>query len=234
MMNPRSKITIGGPPFLIALAIILSLPPSRLAQSIGYHPNLNLGFNPYLSQTFGYGLGLPYGAYGLSPLKSPWHLGFASGFDGGLISKLHAKTIVKKLSPSFIGPSYGIDLKEKLAHKKHSELSMVPNTFDYGYGKHYGSAQLPNNPYKSTYGDFYATNSMGYPHSPVHQEYSMSSHYDTFDHPKMKHYRVIKPMLKVGAILTTAALLNKKLLSIPDNLDPSGMIMNVKDVLSKH
>lgn len=39
------------------------------AQSIGNFPSLNLGFNPYASPIFGYGLGLKYGANGYWP---PW------------------------------------------------------------------------------------------------------------------------------------------------------------------
>lgn len=209
----------------LSILIIQTIEPA-VSQSVGYHPNFNLGFNPYLSETFGYGLGLPFGAYGMSYTSYPWlsiH-GFSHG--GSLVSKLHAKQIAKKLGSTLY--SAPVDSKGSLALKKHPEYSMIPSSFDYGYGKHYGSAQVPNNPYKSAYGDFY----VGHSTFPMIHE---QSPYDGAEyHIMTKPYKYIKPILKAGALIGTAALINKKFLSLPEQLDPAGMIMGAKQILNKN
>lgn len=155
----------------------------------------------------------------MSYMMSPWSSMYGVGQTGSLISKLHAKQIAKKLGSSLYTP-HG-DLKDKFALKKYPDSSIIPNSFEYGYGKHYGAAQVPNNPYKSAYGDYYQTGS----------KYSMSadlSQMDSLEYPVVssKSYKLIKPLIKVGALIGTAALLNKKFMTVPGQLDPAGMILS--------
>lgn len=215
------------------------------AQSIGHHTNVNLGFNPYLSPVFGYGLGLPFGAYGASPTKfHPWLsssiLGLTYGSGGNpLMSSLHAKTILKKIAPSSMGgyPDH-TSFKDKLTALKHPEFSYAgPYGLNYGYGKHYGSVVVPNNPYKSTYGDYYGYGSSNIDNHQVHPP-ANSNELNTFAQPidnnisPVGHYKlpihILKPLIKAGAFLTTMAILNKKTLGVPSKLNPSGMILSSK------
>lgn len=201
------------------------------AQSIGYHPNLFLGFNPYLSPVFGYGLGLPNGAYGYNGLRLPLMTGSTYNSPKGLLSKMHAKTFMKKFAtyPTALSPYYG-SLKNKLQLMKHPEYMFTPYAADYGFGKHFGSAMVPNNPYKSAYADYYNNDySDG---SKLKVPNQSSSYQDTglLAQPSMAEIHkasLIKPLIKIGALLTTAAILGKKTLESPAiRLNPAGMILN--------
>lgn len=225
------------------------------AQSIGYQTNYNpFGFNPYTSPLYGYGLGMPYGSYGLNALKNPWllqmgQMGGLGGFSStgwpqssSFASKLHAKSILKKLGydPYNSYPSYAS-----------YAAASSPYSYNYGYGKHYGAAQVPNNPYKSAYGDYYSTSAYDgltpssssfkassvplttttttsqaayYDQSPLINTLEPHQHHDGY---VMDKHAIIKPLIKAGAILTTAAILGKKKLElVPPKLNPTGMILN--------
>lgn len=147
------------------LAMIVVMIDFSTAQSIGYHPNLNMGFNPYLSSVYGYGLGLPYGAYGMSSLR-PWLpspiTGLSSyGFGSSLLGKAHANSFLTK----FVATPY----------QYYKPESYVDNNVSVGAAK---------------------------------------------------TYKIIKPLIKAGALLTTAAILGMKTLEAPIKLNPSGMIMS--------
>jgi hypothetical protein len=218
--------------------IISSINVGTSAQSIGYHPQFNFGFNPYFSPVFGYGLGIPYGAYNISPTRYPWLL---SGIPSvpfadktGLMSKIHAKAFLTKLATSqvFAPGYYGI--KDKLNLMKHPENAYTPYGAGYGYGKHYGAALVPNNPYKSVYSDYYdkgVTSASGpaivgpaKPNSiPIGGKLLESSNVAISVKP-YTHY--LKPFMKAGALLTTAAILGKKIFQAPAKLNPAGMIID--------
>lgn len=212
------------------LAVVAALAVPGASQSLGFYPTLNLGFNPYLSPLYGYGLGLGYGA-GLAPVKAALQL----GGGGPLISKLHGKTLLKQLT-----------LPGKLVALRDPELAFSPYNFDYTFGRHYGAAMLPNNPYKSAYMDYYATQpdlvtsasapivkhhrhnfaqaSPAYPPGP-HIESSADALLSS------KKHALIKPLLKVGALLTATALLAKKTYDLPTAmLNPAGMIIGNSQV----
>jgi len=148
----------------ILLFIYLQIEQIR-SQSIGFHPQFNFGFNPYYSPIFGYGLGLPFGAYNLSPSKNPLLLGSISATTpfsdpNGFMSKAHAKAFLKKLATNQLinlsaYPVLSGSIKDKLNALKHPEFALSPYASGYGYGKHYGASTLPNNPYKSVYKDYY-------------------------------------------------------------------------------
>lgn len=216
-------------------------------QSIGYHHQFNFGFNPYTSPVFGYGLGLPFGTYSMSPTRYPWLLNsipstpFAD--KHGFISKIHAKAFLKKLASSqFLSSSY-YGLKDKFNLMKHPEFAFTPYGAGYGYGKHYGSAVVPNNPYKSAYADYYDSSNVllsrpvksatlvesAKPNKlPIGGRFPESSITGNLPpanlEPSRSHY--LKPLIKAGAIITTAALLGKKVLEGPTRLSPSGMILS--------
>lgn len=206
-----------------------------LTQSVGYHPNLNMGFNPYVSPVYGYGLGLPFGSYGYSIVRNPKLAIAAMGthqFNPNTwLGKLHANTFLKKSHPFSLYPYYG-SLKNKLTLLKHPEYSFTPYGLDYGYGKHYGSAMLPNNPYISPYQDFYhgestmTKPSLGNP--PKQQFYEPDNYAQPSEQiagtPLVKLNSIIKPLVKTGVILTTAAILGKKAFESPLRLNPAGMI----------
>lgn len=208
------------------------------AQSIGYHPQFNFGFNPYFSPVFGYGLGLPFGAYNISPTRYPWLLNSMPAAPladkTGLMSKIHAKAFLTKLATSqIISPGY-YGIKDKLNLMKHPENAYTPFGAGYGYGKHYGAAVVPNNPYKSVYSDYYndgqASISRPAVASPVKQG-QIPIGGKLIESPQMvatfkpySHY--LKPLVKAGALITTAALLGKKIFEVPTKLNPSGMIIN--------
>lgn len=238
---------------LISFLLICNcITQTLFAQSIGYQPNFHpFGFNPYMSPVYGYGLGLgsSYGSsYGLNALKNPWLLsGSASGSNwypqtpsssSNFASKFHAKSILKKLGSTSYDPYNSYN-------------------FNYGYGKHYGAAQLPNNPYKSTYGDYYSSSaaavasgsdpltstslksssySQTNPYNSAATSYDpsySSAPLDAYEQPQhdfsmmnSHKHALIKPLLKAGAILTTAAILGKKKYElIPHKLNPTGMIL---------
>lgn len=190
------------------------------AQSIGYQPSLNLGFNPYSSNVFGYGLGLPYGAYGMSPMANPFMSSalLPSHYGGNLVSKLHSKMSFKKLFgyPMYLGSPYDAN---------------------YGFGKHYGFAKVLNNPYKSAYGDYYNTDTMNEPvasaslNHHLHAPYPVDEPLNFADATKTKLAMakpyLVKPLIKAGVLLTTAAILGKKSLMVPQamKLNPAGMII---------
>lgn len=239
--------------FLNALSVITlyfclnHVSPAR-TQSIGYHPQFNFGFNPYTSPLFGYGLGLPFGSYGQSPTRNPWLMNTISpapyADKHGFISKVHAKAFLKKLASSQALSSGYYGLKDKLNLMKHPEYAYTPYGAGYGYGKHYGAAVVPNNPYKSTYGDFYETADVSGVSKPLAAaatstssvkhgvlpiggrlpESSFSSKLPAVDVKAQASY--LKPLIKVGALITTAALLGKKALENPIRLNPSGMILS--------
>lgn len=198
-----------------------------LGQSIGYQPNLNYGFNPYMSPVHGYGLGLPYGSNGLYGLKHPW-LTYQSLWGSpfaSLASKIHSKNILKKYGSYSYGgynPYYG------QSGGKYTS-SYGPYSYNYGYGAHYGSAQVPNNPYKGTYGDYY-TSSNSYKTTAAltdPQPYYESGPIGSVPDYQVDKHALIKPLIKAGALLTTAAIIGKKKFDmIPPRLDPSGMILH--------
>ena len=204
------------------------------AQSIGYQPQFNLGFNPYYSPVFGYGLGLPYGAYKVNPFKHPWLLnsiGVATPFSPGnaLMGKVHAKALFNQLT---FGKFYG-SVKDKLNVLKHPQYAFSPYGTAYGYGKHYGAAVVPNNPYKGTYSDYYENSPSSSlstsASSPVKHSVPLGYEESHLQHhvPAAKLQHKFKPLLKAGALLTTAALLGKKVLGESSmKLNPSGMILN--------
>lgn len=299
------------------------------AQSIGYQPNSNLGFNPYLSPVFGYGLGIPYGAYNYSPIKNPWFsqsmlgsttfnnqhnyhgipsIGIDEHGKPSFAGKLHAKSILKKFGQYTPFPYYYGSIKNKYNLMKQQQNYLTPYGLDYGYGKHYGAAMIPNHPYKSTYGEYYDNlitdnnkqygsetstintkehnknnkeqliqesikttdnnnnnlisdlptaasnfdNNNNYYHQSItpsstiayHSSYNNNNHLplnnyfekdQNYHHGSLslaesqKSYSLIKPLIKAGAILTTAAILGKKaILENPANikLNPAGMILN--------
>lgn len=199
------------------------------SQSIGYQPNFNYGFNPFFSPVHGYGLGLPYGAYGYSGAKHPWlayHSLWGSPTMGSLASKIHTKSLMKKLGAH--GGNYPYS---SIFGAKYSG-TLGPHSYNYGYGSHYGAARVPNNPYKSAYGDYYTSPST---HSTAVVTPDTNSYYDSsyvgspMEYPMDKH-AFIKPLLKAGALITTAALLGKKKLEmVPSRLNPSGMILSGVD-----
>lgn len=219
--------------FLAISTTSLSLFELTSAQSIGYHPNLFLGFNPYLSPVFGYGLGIPNGAYGYSSIRLPSLLDPTKPSPNGLLGKIHAKTFLKKLAtyPSALSPYYG-SLKNKLQLMKHPEYLYTPYGLDYGYGKHYGSALVPNNPYKSPYSEYYNNSPSGVRETKFaaklpHQDTSLIEQGSEIAPEVYKAYSFVKPMVKIGALLTTAAILGKKSLEYPAiRLNPAGMILN--------
>lgn len=212
---------------------------SSLAQSIGYHPNLNLGFNPYLSPVFGYGLGIPFGAYSsISPAKSPF-LNPAAGslaLNHPFTSKLHSKSIFKHIIPI---SDYSSSLKNKFALlKQQAFYPTTPYSLDYGFGKHYGAAIVPNNPYKGTYTDYYSKTSPALTGDPLAVAHSSptSQLISSAGSAKTAAYSFVKPLIKAGALLTTAALLGKKTLELGAynplifrKLNPTGMILNNYD-----
>lgn len=195
-----TKIAVGK--LVLSALICFDIVRQALAQSIGYQPQLNFGFNPYMSPVYGYGLGLPFGAYNLSPIKNPWlaHSMFDPFNPAGVMSKIHAKSFLTKLATSKYNfyPYYG-NLKAKLNLLKHPSSLATPYSKTYGYGRHYGAAMLPNNPYKSVYGDYYdQQGEMTSDQLPVASEV------------KLKTYKLAKPLMKAGALLTAAALLGKR------------------------
>lgn len=214
---------------LLIANLLICWPHFIMAQSIGYQTNFNpFGFNPYMSPVYGYGLGMPYGSYGLNALKNPWLLQMASSpFSSGTSfgGKFHAKSILKKLGYEPYGSSY--------------PYYSSPYSYNYGYGKHYGAGQVANNPYKSAYGDYYSTSGStandlsSYKTSAISTAGS-SPYYDpnplTMEPQHeflLDKHAIIKPLIKAGAILTTAAILGKKKLDlVPPRLNPSGMILN--------
>lgn len=217
-----------------------------MAQSIGYQPQFNLGFNPYTSPIFGYGLGLPYGAYNTSPTRFSWltyNTPIAPYTDKhGFISKIHARAFLKKLASSQVLSSRYYGLKDRFHLLMNPQYAFTPYGAGYGYGKHYGSAVIPNNPYKSTYGDYYdnsdlsiskqgelaaAAGSLKHKQLPIGgrlPEGSIELNTPTLNTGHHKEY--LKPIIKTGALLTTAALLGKKILESPLRLNPSGMILS--------
>lgn len=221
----------------LAISTIQITPLPIFAQSIGYHPNLFLGFNPYLSPVFGYGLGLPNGAYGYSGLKYTPSLDPMNASPNGILGKIHAKTFLKKLAtyPGALSPYYG-SFKNKLQLMKHPEFLFTPYGLDYGYGKHYGSALIPNNPYKSPYSEYYNNNQniAGSAKAVDKHNYQETNSMAQSSDVAPEIYRTqsyIKPMLKIGALLTTAALLGKKTLEYPTiRLNPAGMILNGRGI----
>lgn len=236
--NQRSKKLAG---VIVRVLVACALHNAALiaSQSVGYHPNTNIGFNPYNSAVYGYGLGVPYGAYeGISPLRGPWHMGLGTELKTPLAGKLHAKAIMKHMPNMYLGPA--ANLKNKFAVLKNPQFAYNPYAVDYGYGKHYGAAAVPNNPYKSTFADYYTTGtgdnhgdhlvSAGSSESvaidnniaPVYDQDALALQH----HMKMRHK--FKSLLKVGAVLTTAALLGKAKgeLMPPMHLNPSGMILS--------
>lgn len=183
---------------ILPALLTLCVAHQNLAQSIGYHPQLNFGFNPFMSPVYGYGLGLPYGSQGLGPIKNPW---LASSMllpfhNAGVMSKIHAKSFLTKLTTNKYNfyPYYG-NLKAKLNLLKHPASIATPYSKTYGYGRHYGAATMPNNPYKSAYGDYYD-------YSNQIEQFPAES--------QLKSSKLVKPLVKAGAILTAAALLGKK------------------------
>lgn len=213
--------------------IIIQTTTKTFAQSIGYHPNSFLGFNPYLSPVFGYGLGLPYGAYSYNSLNKPILPILKMTHGGGVnnwLSKLHAKSILKKLSSSSMY-SYNGSIKNKLTLLKHPQFAYTPYGVDYGLGKHYGSALIPNNPYKSGYEDYYNSPTLDKKYASKDSLKNSYQHLDNFPQASsgnpesIKIYGIIKPLIKAGALITTAALLSKKTVDSPAiKLSPSGMI----------
>lgn len=224
------------------------------AQSIGFHPQFNFGFNPYTSPVFGYGLGLPFGAYNMSPAKNPLlTMNYNSPSSllpyvdakSGFMSKLHAKAFLKKLASTQILSSGYLGMKDKLNLIKHPEYAFTPYGTGYGYGGHYGAAVVPNNPYKSTYGDYYdspqsslirptTTTLIGDKTKPnqipiggrLPESSAIVDHNPPVGGIVMKpHSLYLKPLIKAGALLT-AVLLGKKALESPFRLDPSGMILS--------
>jgi hypothetical protein len=218
---------------LVIVNLLGSIYIDVAAQSIGYHPQFNFGFNPYSSPVFGYGLGMPFGAYNISPTRYPWLLNsvptppFAD--NTGLISKIHAKAFLTKLATSqILSPGY-YGIKDKLNLMKHPENAYTPFGAGYGYGKHYGAALVPNNPYKGT---FSGQASIGAPTAgipvkhgsiPIGGKLSESSNVVISVKP-YSHY--LKPLMKAGALITTAAILGKKIFEVPTKLNPSGMIIS--------
>lgn len=229
----RQKLKLLVPLFLVISTIPISPFELTSAQSIGYHPNLFLGFNPYSSPVFGYGLGIPNGAYGYSSIRLPSLIDPTNPSPNGLLGKIHAKTFLKKLAtyPSALSPYYG-SLKNKLQLIKHPEYLYTPYGLDYGYGKHYGSALIPNNPYKSPYNDYYnnSPNNVGETKIPAklpHQDTNLMEQASEIAPEVYKAYSFVKPMVKIGALLTTAAILGKRSLEYPAiRLNPAGMILN--------
>lgn len=219
-------------PLFLAVSTTRTFAPTH-AQSIGHHPNLFLGFNPYLSPVFGYGLGLPNGAYGYSGLKFHTLLDPTNVSLNGLLGKIHAKTFLKKLAtyPGAMSPYYG-SFKNRLQLMKHPEYLYTPYGLDYGYGKHYGSALIPNNPYKSPYSEYYNNDQNIVGATKVvdkhnYQDANLVAQPSDAAPDSIKAYSYIKPMVKIGALLTTAALLGKKTLESPTiRLNPAGMILN--------
>lgn len=235
---------------IILLIIVHILRLYTNAQSIGYHPQFNIGFNPYHSTIFGYGLGLPFGANNLSPSKNPLLLGSITASappfadKHGFISKAHAKAFLSKLATEQMINLSGYPIgtggfKDKLNVLKHPELALTPYGIGYGYGKHYGSAVIPNNPYKSVYADYYdglpgsapakPTNSIKKDHllnsDPLVSSGSVIT--DTIAVPRYKTFgRYIKPIIKTGAFLTSLLLLGKKIIDTPIRLNPNGMILH--------
>lgn len=193
------QVVSGGKVAWLAL-LYISFTGQTFAQSIGYQSQLNFGFNPYMSPVYGYGLGLPYGAYNLSPMKNPWlvHSMF-DPFKASLMGKLHAKSFLTKLATSKYNfyPYFG-NLKAKLNILKHPSSLATPYGKTYGYGRHYGAAMLSNNPYKSVYGDYYD-----------HQDQVSPDQLPVASEPKYK-YKLAKPLLKAGALLAATSVLGSK------------------------
>lgn len=208
-----------------------------IAQSIGYHPNINMGFNPYLSSIHGYGLGLPYGSYGYSIIRNPKlaaaSLGLYQANINTWLGKLHAKSFLKKSHPYSLYSNYG-SFKNKLALFKHPEYAFTPNSLDYGYGRHYGATMLANNPYKSPYKDYYHAESIMSKPSPVYTSKQQFHEPDNYaqasvqapDTSFVQSHGALKHLVKAGVLLTTAAFLGKKTFESPLKLNPSGMILS--------
>lgn len=214
---------------LLSLILVYSARSVAFAQSIGYQPQFNLGFNPYMSPVFGYGLGLPFGANSFSPARYPFLLG-AGGhhLDGhGLLGKVHAKAFLKKLATSQYG-LYGHSLGDKVNLLKHPENALTPYGAGYGYGKHYGAAMVPNNPYKGAYVDYYDNGGHDIiKPKPLKSLDPMKLEDNHLASPtySLASYK-FKPLIKLGALLTTAALLGKKIHESPLKLNPAGMILS--------
>ena len=216
------------------------------AQSIGYHPQFNYGFNPYLSPVFGYGLGLPFGAYSMAPTRYPWLMNsiISTPYSdkNGFLSQLHTKAFLKKLATSQVLSANYYGLKDKLNLIKNPNYAYTPYGSGYGYGKHYGAAVVTNDPYKGKYGDYFesqaatmsrplVTSTTGeqvkYGQIPIGGRPAESTLGTIAPIPSVKSYsHYLKPLIKVGALLTTAALLGKKALESPIRLNPSGMILS--------
>lgn len=215
-----------------------------IAQSIGYHHNMNLGFNPYMSPVFGYGLGLPYGSYTHGPMKNPMLatsiLAATMAHGQDFLSNLNTKSVLKKISPSNISQKlHKGTIMNKIALMKNPEYLFTPYGFNYGYGKHYGAAMIPNNPYKSAYGDnFYDMQPAASSTMKVNLDQNHGT--DTGHHPvdpgldwkmwKIKGF--VKPLIKAGALIAAASLLKGKSMEIPSKLNPSGMILSGEHLAS--
>lgn len=204
-----------------------------IAQSIGYHHNMNLGFNPYLSPVFGYGLGLPYGSFTHGPMKNPMLatsiLGSTLAQGQEIMKNLHPKSILKKVSPTISQKLHKGTILNKIALMKNPEYLFTPYGVNYGFGKHYGAAMVPNNPYKSAYGDnFYdmqpaaSTNIQKEPH----ETNALHPVDPALDLKIWKLKSIIKPLIKAGAFIAAASLLKKNNMDIPAKLNPSGMILS--------
>lgn len=210
-----------------------------IAQSIGYHHNMNLGFNPYLSPVFGYGLGLPYGSYTHGPMKNPMLatsiLGATLAHGQEFMKNFNSKTILKKFSPSISHKLHKGSIMNKIALMKNPEYMFTPYGVNYGFGKHYGAAMVPNNPYKSAYGDNF------YDMQPAaSSDIKVGAHDTDVVHPvdpglDLKIWKIksiVKPLLKAGAFLAAASLLKKNNMDIPAKLNPSGMILSGEQLAS--
>lgn len=239
--------------FLLAL---FSLNKTKVStQSIGDHPTLNLGFNPYMSPIYGYGLGLGYGLTSLPPsiLLSGRPLANSLLKTGNIVKKIHEKKLLKQLA-----------LPEKLMLLKHPENTFTPYGMAYGFGNHYGSATVPNNPYKSTYSDYYSGSQpliesnqpdlLASASSPIQTitnlndhsststllprpfnqaplEQQASPYIDSLANSKVswlsKKLMLLKPLVKISALLTAAALVAaKKSFDMTGPLNPAGMIIS--------
>lgn len=218
---------------IIAWSIQIFATKNVIAQSIGYHHNMNLGFNPYLSPVFGYGLGLPYGSYSHGPMKNPMLatsiLGSTLAHGQEFMTNLYSKSILKKISPGISSKLHKGSIMNKIALMKNPEYLFTPYGANYGFGKHYGAAMVPNNPYKSAYGDnFYDMQPAASTNSKI------SPHTTDVVHPvdpglDMKIWKIksiVKPLLKAGAFFAAASLLKKNNMDIPSKLNPSGMILS--------
>lgn len=238
-MKPvRSRISRRYLVLVVMVNLLATIYMNASAQSIGYHPQFNFGFNPYLSPVFGYGLGLPFGAYNFSPTRYPGLLNpmpSAPYADKtGLISKIHAKAFLAKLATSQVLSPGFYGLKDKLNLMKHPEYAYTPFGAAYGYGKHYGAALVPNIPYKSAHSDYLDNGQASIARpivaSPIKPDTipiggKLPESSNVIVNVKPYHH-YLKPLMKAGALITTAALLGKKIFEIPTKLNPSGMIIS--------